>query len=190
MSLTQAAELWRSTLTTAGYPATPGDTYTVPASQSDRTLYYVTSAGVAIANSDSPAFEAASTDVAVLCLANSGPQVWIYVVNDSTSVIQRGATCMRKAAATTRAVLVGGAINPARIVGVAQHDLPDVSGCWILREGVGEVLADGSVTADSAIEPAAAGAVTDCAATIAALGVSSETDAGTTLVTAQLYCRG
>jgi len=168
-----------------------GTQYVVGASTLDQTLYYVTSAGVVAGG---PVYDAAATDVAVILPANMGEQVWIYVFNDSTATLQRGATTKASevVAATPYHVGVAGAINASEIVGVCQHDLADDEYGWILRKGPGEVLADGSVTAFSAIEPAAAGTVTDAGAVVdSGVGVAMDTDAGaSTLVTAILDCRG
>ena len=122
--------------------------------------------------------------------ADVGERTWIYVQMTATATAA-GEGVMRAAGATTYVVIQSTAVHPARVVGVAQHAIPQDSFGFVLRTGQGEVLADGSVTADAAIEPAGAGQFTDVNVTTdSAIGISSETDAGATLVTAVVDCRG
>lgn len=122
--------------------------------------------------------------------AGAGERTWIYVQMTGGAIAQ-GEGVMRAAGATTYVVVQSAAVNPARVVGVAQHAIPQDSYGFVQRAGQAECLADGSVTADTAIVPALAGQFTDAAAaTDAAVGISSETDAGATLVTAVISCHG
>lgn len=159
----------------------------------DQTLYWVDSAG-AVAGGPAYGPHAAATDVQVILPAETGEQVWIYVLNDSGSTIERGQAV--SATASTAPYKVSAApvsSDPAVVVGVAQHDIGDDQYGWILRKGTGEVLADGSVTAGTAlvISAGTAGSVTDTGGvTQASIGWSTEADAGATLVTARIDCRG
>jgi len=123
--------------------------------------------------------------------AGAGERTWIYV-QMTAGAIAVGEGVMRAAGATTYVVVQSVAVNPARVVGVAQHAIPQDSYGFVQRAGQAECLANGSVTADTAIVPALAGKFTDAAAaTDAAVGISSETDtAPDTLVTAVISCHG
>jgi len=127
--------------------------------------------------------------------ADAGDQEWIYVRNaEGATNFVAGTVVMRETGATNYDTLVSsGAISPARIVGVAQHTIAAGSFGFILRKGLGQVLCDGNVTADTAITPDAnAGQCTDVSAvTSDAFGVALATDSGAaSLVTAALDCQG
>ena len=123
--------------------------------------------------------------------ADVGERTWIYV-QMTAGALAEGETVQRAAGATTYVVIQGGAVHPSRIVGVGQHAIVQDSFGFVLRYGLGEVLADGNVTADSAIEPAASGEVTDAGTTTdGGIGVATEMDTGaSTLVTALVNCQG
>ena len=126
---------------------------------------------------------------------DNGEQVWIYVFNDeaATGFVQ-GMLIQRDLGTVTYDGIVStGAISPGRIIGVAQHNIAAQSYGFILKKGIGQVLCDGNVTADTAVTPDAnAGQCTDVAdATRAAIGVALATDAGAaTLVAAYINCTG
>ena len=127
--------------------------------------------------------------------ANNGSQVWVYVFNDEASTAFAVGTLVQRDLATAAydGIVSTGAISPQRIIGVAQHAIAAGSYGFILRKGVGQILCDGSVTADTAVCPDAnAGQATDVAAvTDAAIGVALATDAGAaTLVSALINCVG
>lgn len=131
----------------------------------------------------------------VVPTANQGEQVWIYIFNDEAALqLTQGMLIMRDlATATYDGIRTTGAVSPGRILGVAQHNIPAQNYGFILRRGVGQVLCDGNVTADTALTPDGnVGQCTDVAdATRAAIGVALATDAGAaTLVAAVLNCTG
>ncbi len=124
--------------------------------------------------------------------ADVGERAWIYV-RMTAGDIANGEGVMRAAGATTYVVIQSDATaHPARVVGVAQHVIPQDSFGFVLRTGQGEVLSGGAgISADTAIEPAAAGGFTDVNATTdSASGISSETAAAAALATAVVDCRG
>ena len=131
----------------------------------------------------------------VVPTANQGEEVWVYIFNDEAALqLTQGMLIMRDlATATYDGIRSTGAISPQRIIGVAQHNIAAQSYGFILRKGIGQVLCDGNVTADTAVCPDAnAGQCTDVAAvTNAAIGVALATDAGAaTLVAAHINCTG
>ena len=103
-------------------------------------------------------------------------------------LIQRDA-----ATSTYDGIISTGAVSPQRIVGVAQHTIEAGSYGFVLRSGIGKILCDGNVSADTAVCPDAnAGQATDVSAvTHAALAVALAADAGAaTLVDAHIQCVG
>jgi hypothetical protein len=131
----------------------------------------------------------------VVPTANQGEQVWVYIFNDEAALqLTQGMLIMRDlGTATYDGIRSTGAVSPQRILGVAQHNIAAQSYGFILRKGIGQVLCDGNVTADTAVTPDAnAGQCTDVAdATRAAIGVALATDAGAaSLVAAHLNCTG
>ena len=126
---------------------------------------------------------------------DNGEQVWIYVFNDEAATNFVVGTLIQRdlATATYDGIVSTGAISPQRILGVAQHTIAAQSYGFILRKGIGQVLCDGNVTANTAVTPDGnPGQCTDVAdATRAAIGVALATDAGAaTLVAAHLNCTG
>lgn len=103
----------------------------------------------------------------------AGPQVWIYVKAGGALAV--GTVASRHDATTTYADVRACATSssPWRVVGVAQHAIASGSYGWILREGVGFVLADATGYAvDVLLIPDAS------TAGCAAAAVSSILDAG------------
>lgn len=127
---------------------------------------------------------------------DKGLQTWIYVYNDEASTaFAQGTVCIRDLGTETYDAIVStGAVNHQRVIGVAQHEIAAGSYGFILRDGIGEVLCDGNVSADTAITcDATAGQATDVgtAATSTGFGLALEADSGAgTLVTARLFCVG
>src|SRR5688500_561202 len=79
-------------------------------------------------------------------LKNTGEREWVYVQTEDALV--EGTVCGRQAGTATRIVVLAPTSAPAdRIVGVAQHAIADNSYGFILRKGIGEVLA-GTATID------------------------------------------
>ena len=140
--------------------------------------------------------EVPATSEASSSMTNQGTQVWIYVFNDDAALnwltgmlIQRDVT---PGNLTYDGIRSTGAVGAARILGVAQHAIPFGSYGFILKKGVGQVLCDGNVSADTAILPDAnAGQCTDGAVTSAAIGVALAEDSGAaSLVAGYLNCSG
>lgn len=126
---------------------------------------------------------------------DKGMQEWIYVYNDEASTaFAQGTVCIRDAGTETCDVIVStGAVSPERVVGVAQHAIAAGSYGFILRTGIGEVLCNGSVSADTVIKPSStAGQAVDVSAvTQPGFGLALEADAGAgSRVTARLFCVG
>ena len=127
--------------------------------------------------------------------ANNGNQTWIYVYNDeAANPFLQGMLIQRDAATSTYdGIISTGAVSPQRIMGVAQHTIAAESYGFILRDGIGQILCDGNVSADTAVCPDAnAGQATDVAAvTDAAVAVALANDAGAaTKVAARIFCVG
>src|SRR5687767_11694119 len=82
----------------------------------------------------------------------NGPRVWVYVQNGHGGALAKGEICVYKAAATTRIVTKSSQAapqHPYKVVGVAQHAIPDTYYGFILKRGRGQVLADtGGITVD------------------------------------------
>lgn len=122
---------------------------------------------------------------------------WIFVFNDeaATSFVI-GTLVMRKNGTATGHDSVISATSAAvnSIQGVAQHTIAAQSYGWILREGIGEVLADtGGITANTGLIPgnAVAGRADDAAtAQSGMIGYSTESVAATALATCYINCRG
>lgn len=126
---------------------------------------------------------------------NQGLKTWVYVYNDEASdgftagmLIQRDA-----ATATYDGIISTGAVSCERILGVAQHAIAAGSYGFILKRGIGTILCDGNVTANSGVCPdARAGEATDVAAvtdTAVAVALAADGVAGSS-VSAMIMCRG
>ena len=74
---------------------------------------------------------------------DKGLRTWVYVFNDESSLpFAQGTVVMRDAATETSDGLIAAVSTPAnRLLGVAQHAIAAGSYGFILRRGVGEVLA-------------------------------------------------
>ena len=126
---------------------------------------------------------------------NNGAQVWVYVFNDETSDSFTAGMLIQRddATATYDGVISTGAVSCERILGVAQHTIAAGSYGFILKRGIGTILCDGNVTANSGVCPdARAGEATDVAAvTDTAVAVALAADSGVgTSVSAMIMCRG
>ena len=125
-----------------------------------------------------------------------GPCVWRYIYNEPTA-----ATAF--AAGNVVSTLAGGTSPyngvksplgsaPHRVIGVAQWAVASGKYAWILKDGVGEVLADtGGITASTPLVPgdAVTGAADDAAAiTDAAFGVSLEAATATNTAQSRVRC--
>lgn len=124
-----------------------------------------------------------------------GWRVWRYVFNDeAASSFVEGTLVARD---TTTVAPGDGIIAPlssatARLLGVAQHTIAAGSYGWILKEGIGEVLADtGGITADTGLIPgnAVAGRADDASAvTNHCFAYAHESVAATALATCTIFC--
>ena len=143
-------------------------------------------------------FEPATSQASVTTVkppANSGPRTWVYVYNDDSASLLQGTIVARDATTTTYDGIVAPVDTATmRLLGIAQHTIAAGSYGWILRQGLGEVLADtGGVTADNALivgnavtgRADNAGAVTNHA-----FAYSTETVSATALATCWINCPG
>lgn len=126
---------------------------------------------------------------------NYGDRVWIYVYNDDTVAFAQGTVVCRDTLTTTYdAITAPVSIASMRVIGVAQHAIAAGSYGFVLRKGYGEVLSDGTTTANTAqvVSAGTAGECTDVAAvTNDAFAFATEADTGAaTLVTCRIDCRG
>lgn len=125
---------------------------------------------------------------------NYGEQEWVAVYNDeAATAFAQGNVVIRDAATLTYdGILSTATVAAHRVLGVAQHAIAADKCGFILARGIGEVLADGNVTANSPIVSDTAGDATDMTAGVehAVFGISSETDAGATKVTCHINCPG
>ena len=127
--------------------------------------------------------------------ANQGEKHWIYVYNDdAVNAFAVGTLIQRDDATSTYDGIVStGAVSCQRIIGVSQHAIAVGSYGFILRKGIGTILCDANVTANSAVCPDAnagqatdVGGVTDAAIAVA---LAAGSGAGTT-TTAYIDCKG
>lgn len=133
--------------------------------------------------------------------ASRGKRVWIYVQIAAGQAITAGQAVIRAAATATYENCVVSALDssPERIVGLAQRTLGDaaVSYGWLLREGVGNYVADtGGTTADRPLIAgnAAAGALDDSGGTTTdsakSIGWAITGGAATVVCQGRFRCRG
>jgi hypothetical protein len=121
---------------------------------------------------------------------DNGLQEWVYVQMTGSGTV-KGRVVEHSA---TPFVVAAGAATTTRAscAGVAQHTIAQDSYGFVLRKGVGSVLADGSVTAGADITPDASAEVTDLAGSTnyhRVIGVALATDTGaSTIVSAILDC--
>ena len=127
---------------------------------------------------------------------NMGTQVWVYVFNDDAASLLQGTIVARDAGTTTYDGIVAPADSPTiRVMGVAQHTIAASSYGFILRKGIGEVLADTGgigVNLPMVVGNAVNGRAdtTGVAATTYAFGFSTETVTATNLATCWINCPG
>jgi hypothetical protein len=191
MRPTIASALSQVTALADGAQHALGSTTVIDGSTQDQTLFWVTSAG-ALAGGPFFGPNAAATDVEVKHLANRGALKLVYLLNDSGGTLNRGETLQASAVGTPFQVSLGGAVNPAEIVGVCPFNIPDDTYFWAFCDGIFSVEASAAVTAGAAVVPGADGRITDqVAVTDSALGWATEADAGAgSLVVARIKCPG
>ena len=74
--------------------------------------------------------------------ADAGSQTWIYIFNDDAASLVQGNVVARDASTVTYDGIKAAASTPSmRVLGVAQHTIAAGSYGFILRKGLGEVLA-------------------------------------------------
>jgi len=125
-----------------------------------------------------------------------GPCVWRYIYNEptATAAFAIGNVVSTLAAGTSpyNGVKSPTSSAPHRVIGVAQWAVASGKYAWILKDGVGEVLADtGNIAASTPLVPgnAVAGAADDAAAiTDAAFGVSLEGASATATAQSRIRC--
>lgn len=125
-----------------------------------------------------------------------GPCVFRYVYNEPAAAAAWavGNVISTLAAGTSpyNGVKCPTSSAPHRVIGVAQWAVASGKYAWVLKDGVGEVLADtGGITASTPLVPgnAVAGAADDAAAiTDAAFGVSLEAALATATAQSRVSC--
>lgn len=139
---------------------------------------------------------------------DKGLRTWVYVFNDETSTaFAQGTVVIRDGATETSDGIVATTSAPAnRVLGVAQHAIPAGSYGFILRRGIGEVLAGtgtlavneglyvdatdaGTAMKASTAVLAAASAITE-AHLAGPFGTALEAAAKDALATCVIDCRG
>jgi len=125
-----------------------------------------------------------------------GDKVWIYVFNDeAAAAFAAGTIVARDATTTTYDGIVAPLSSPTiRLLGVAQHAIAAGYCGFILKRGIGEVLADtGGITANTAlvVGNAVTGRADDVTAvTDHAFAFSTEAATATNLATCYINCPG
>jgi len=135
--------------------------------------------------------------------SGQGPRIWVYVQNNVTAATAwlEGTVVTRLGGATTHlGIISAAAATPnSRVMGVAQHAIPAGSFGFVLKRGIGEVLAGvGTLdineaivvdltTPGTAMEADTLPAATDFDATF---GFATENAVATALATCWLNCPG
>ena len=141
---------------------------------SDVELYYVkangggapaATDGDVVGNGD-PLYDPAATDESVQHFAGAGDSVWIYVKTGATG-LTRGQLAEAVLPSSREVVPSSASVGSARIVGVAQHNIPANSYGWILRSGTGVI---------GGPAPGAAGIIVKPSATVGGASVASATE--------------
>lgn len=123
--------------------------------------------------------------------ATYGWREWVYVKNaEASTAFAAGTVVMNKTTTSTPGQTLVGATSTSahRVRGVAQHAIAAGSGGWILKHGLGLVIADtGGFTADTGLVPgnAVAGTADDVGGATAAIFAVAR---ATTLATATGVC--
>lgn len=127
--------------------------------------------------------------------ATYGWQQWMYVKNaEATTAFAAGTVVMNKTTTSTpgQALVCATSTSVHRVIGVAQHAILAGYGGWILKWGLGLVIADtGGTTADTGIIPgnAVAGTADDVGgATAVAFGTMLATTTATNTGIAFIRC--
>lgn len=190
-SPTIAASLYLTRTLAQGPQHALGTEVMLGGSTLEQILYYVTTATGDIAGG--PMFASTSSETAVTIPANSGEQVWVYVLNDSGADLERGDVLVRKAASSAMEVRLSATIStPGQVIGVPQHTIADDVYGWVLRKGVGEVLTDAAgstVDVGIKVSNATAGTAEFAAVTDGDFGWATETVAAGA-ATCFINCRG
>tara|TARA_R110000787_G_scaffold50000_3_gene119517 strand:+ start:1887 stop:2357 length:471 start_codon:yes stop_codon:yes gene_type:complete len=126
---------------------------------------------------------------------DNGAQEWVYIYNDDAASLVEGTICTRDVLTATYDAIVAPVNAPTiGVMGVAQQTIAAGSYGFILRKGIGEVLADtGGVTAENAlvVGNAVPGRADNVGAvTTHAFGYATETKAATLLATCFINCPG
>ena len=123
---------------TASGPAAPlGSTYVIPASDSDRGLVVVTSAG--IVEGDARTAVPSGGELVTLS-GGEGELELIYVKNATGSAIARGKAVMVGAAAAPYSITEGNATAVTQptsaILGITLFEIPTAKAAWVVKRGV------------------------------------------------------
>ena len=138
---------------------------------SDVELYYVKAGAAAATDGDvvgngDPLYDPAASDESVQHFAGAGDSVWIYVKTGGTG-LRRGQLAEAVLPSSREVVPSSASVGSARIVGVAQHNIPANSYGWILRSGTGVI---------GGPAPGAAGIIVKPSATVGGASVASATE--------------
>lgn len=114
-----------------------------------------------------------------------GPQVYRRIKNSDGAALAIGETAMIKAGQTDPYVAEDGAVGTpnARVLGVAQVSIPDGYYGWVLKEGKGLIISNGSTTTHAGQKLVAAGQVADATIgtdDICIFALAANASAGTT----------
>lgn len=128
----------------------------------------------------------------------SGTRTWIYVYNGTAGTLAAGTVVSRAAGASTYNVRAcPSSSSPNAAVGIVVTAIPTLNYGWVVREGLVEVLADGTtaITANAALtigtDAATPGRAQPVAAvTGASFAVSTELAAVNTAALCMVSCRG
>lgn len=138
---------------TSSGPAAPlGSTYVIPASDSDRGLVVVTSAGVV----EGDARTAVPSGGELVTLSGGeGELELIYIKNATGSTIARGKPVMIGAAAAPYSITVGSTTavdEPTQaIIGITLFDIPTAKCAWVVKRGVVKGRGGATVGAGNAL---------------------------------------
>lgn len=140
-----------------------------------------------------------SDSVVPLAARGNGGRLWQYVQNNTGAAWIAGNLVKRVDAANTKIATIhaaGAIANPNSFLGVAQHAIAAGSWGWILKQGIGTILADTTtgITAGQMIvaSDAAAGSFDGVAATSTTftLGYGVDTIAAAATGLAYINCPG
>ena len=133
-------------------------------------------------------------------LTAQGEKTWIYV-KASGSALAAGDVCIRQPGSqnygdlvvgpTANGVIISsGAVAVDRVVGVAQHAIPDGSFGFIQRSGIGNATDNGTLAVDDGITPAAAGDAATAGVGVGSFGLALTAPGAGLIAVCLLNCDG